>query len=203
MQKRARVSVQCDSMQCACNKADDPGHITMTAELQYVLCIMSPFAARKREVQGERMKSREYRRVERLKHLFLHRTADHGERAGGARQRAQYDEHHWRELSSMTLVAGCWQVTVGITVLGTVWGVQEEYERENGVCEAARHSAVGTVVVLAVTTAPQDVVLWHVGRAGRRVATETEVCSLRQRVLEGLARAAGHPVGVSRLGATQ
>ena len=132
----SRVAARCQTKYCACNKKGaDPRPLKFLIHMQYLLCIMSQSAARTRETPGERMKGREYRRFEANKKYFLHRKADTAQTQPG-KVPAQYDERHWREYSTMTLIAGCYQTTVEISVLGTVEGVREEYETQDGVQEA-------------------------------------------------------------------
>ena len=45
--------------------------------------------------------------------------------------------------------------------------MREEYETQDGVQEAQTAVAVGTTVVVAITTAPEDVVLRYRGKKGR------------------------------------
>jgi hypothetical protein len=178
----SRVAARCQTKYCACNKKGaDRRHLKFLIHMQYLLCIMSQSAARTRETPGERMKGREYRRFEANKKYFLHRKADTAQTQPG-KVPAQYDERHWREYSTMTLIAGCYQTTVEISVLGTVEGVREEYETQDGVREAQTAVAVGTTVVVAITTAPEDVVLRYRGEKGRwDVTDEAEVALLRSR----------------------
>ena len=61
-------------------------------------------------------------------------------------------------------------------------GVREEYETQDGVQEAQTAVAVGTTVVVAITTAPEDVVLRYRGKKGRwDITDEAEIALLRSR----------------------
>ena len=56
--------------------------------------------------------------------------------------------------------------------------MREEYETQDGVQEAQTAVAVGTTVVVAITTAPEDVVLRYRGKKGRwdiMITDEAEV----------------------------
>ena len=94
----------------------------MTCKLVYMLAISSPEEAANRKTKGERIKVSEYRRLGTWAGYFLHRTADPRRRGG-----IQYHTSHWREVRTVTLSAGRWQLRASVLVLGSVSRVQEDY----------------------------------------------------------------------------
>ena len=95
----------------------------MPCELVYMLAMFSPEEAANREMTGERMKIREYRNLETWAGHFLHRKSD----ARGLGNSILYDTSHWREVRTVTLSAGRWQLRASVLVLGSVSRVQEDY----------------------------------------------------------------------------
>jgi hypothetical protein len=184
LQPPARVSQRCSTQYCACQGAKNPTHIYFTAQLQYMLAIMSREMAQNRACGLERMKGREYRELRKFKQVFLHRVADSRERAPKG-ERAQFDCEHWREVKTMTMFAGRWQICVPVHVLGTVASVREEYKTEGGVQVADDAVTQTTTVVIQCHAKPDEIELLYVQKdKGRRRATAADLAGVRHTVAQ-------------------
>ena len=134
--------------------------------------------------KNEVMKDREYRELREFQKVFLHRVADSRERAPKG-ERAQFDCEHWREVKTMTMFAGRWQICVPVHVLGTVASVREEYKTEGGVQVADDAVTQTTTVVIQCHAKPDEIELLYVQKdKGRRRATAADLAGVRHTVAQ-------------------
>ena len=168
-----RVTSTCDLLNCACHRPTATGHVYMPCELVYMLAIFSPEVGLNREMQGERIKIREYRKLETWAGHFLHRVVD-----SRCRGRVEYDSGHWRDVRTVTLSAGRWQLRASVRVLGIVSRVQEDYISMEGVQIAPAVYGIGTYVVLQFTD-HDNMGFWERDGNLWRSLTLSEVMDLR------------------------
>jgi hypothetical protein len=178
-----RVTLICEVQECACKKQHANGHVYMPCELVYMLAMFSPEEAANREMTGERMKIREYRNLETWAGHFLHRKSD----ARGLGNSILYDTSHWRDVRTVTLSAGKWQLRDAVRVLGTVSRVREDYLTKEGALIAPSVYGDGTYVVLQLTD-PMNMGFWERVCKQWRLMTFDDVIRLRNHRVSQLAQ---------------
>lgn len=182
-----RVTSICEVQECACKKPPANGHVYMPCELVYMLAIFSPEEAANRETTGERMKIREYRKLEKWAGHFLHRKSD----ARGWGNSILYDTSHWRDIRTVTLSAGKWQLRAAVRVLGTVSSVHEDYFTKEGARIAPSVHDDGTYVVLQFTD-PMNMGFWERVGTQWRLMTFDDVMHLRTNMVSQLTQGERH-----------
>ena len=182
-----RVTSICEVQECACKKPPANGHVYMPCELVYMLAIFSPEEAANRETTGERMKIREYRKLEKWAGHFLHRKSD----ARGWGNSILYDTSHWRDIRTVTLSAGKWQLRAAVRVLGTVSSVHEDYFTKEGTQIAPSVHDDGTYVVLQFTD-PMNMGFWERVGTQWQLMTFDDVMHLRTNMVSQLTQGERH-----------